>query len=92
MQKKLKKVHFLKKFWLENVERVTKPLKFFVQKISCDMCVNTPEFKENCSIRFKNSFLTFEGHFLIYPELPSNAWGTERTLGHNLSEKVHHSS
>ena len=64
MQKNLKKVHFLKKFWLENVDRVTKPLKFFVQKISFDMCVIIPEFKKNRSIRFKNSFLAFEGHFL----------------------------
>ena len=65
MQKNLKKVHFLKKFWLENVERVTKPLKFFVQKISFDMFGNILEFKENRSIRFKNSFLAFEGQFLL---------------------------
>ena len=64
MQKNLKKVHFLKKFWLENVDRVTKPIKIFVQKISFDMCVIIPEFEKNRSIRFKNSILAFEGHFL----------------------------
>ena len=64
MQKNLKKVHFLQKYWLENIERVTKPLKFFVQRISFDMCVIIPDFKKNRSIRFKNSFLAFEGHFL----------------------------
>ena len=64
MQKNLKKVHFLKKFWLENCERVTEPLKFFVQKISFDMCVIIPEFKKIRSIRFKTSFLAFEGHYL----------------------------
>ena len=78
MQKNLKKVHFLKKIWLENVDRVTKPLKFFVQKISFDMCVIIPEFKKNCSIRFKNSSLAFEGQYLLYPELPFNAQKTKK--------------
>ena len=77
MQKNLKKVHFLKKYWLENVERVTKPLKFFVQKISFDMCVIIPEFKKNRSIRFKNSFFAFEGHYLLWPETAFNARDTK---------------
>ena len=70
MQKNLKKVHFLKKFWLENVDRVTKPLEFFVQKISFDMCVFIPDFEKNCSICLKNSFLAFEGHFLKSTQEP----------------------
>ena len=80
MQKNLKKVHFLIKYWLENVERVTKPLKFFVQKISFDMCVIIPDFKKNRSICFKNSFLAFEGQILLYPELPFNALKTKNGL------------
>jgi len=88
----LKKVHFIEKFWLENVERITKPVKFFVQKISFDVLVIIHEFKKNCSIRFKNSFLAFDGHSLQYPEIPFNAQGTERTLRNDLSEKVRHSS
>ena len=77
MQKNLKKVHFLKKFWRENLEEVTQPLKFFVQKISFDMCVIIPKFKKNCSIRFKNSFLAFEAHFLLWPETAFNAQDTK---------------
>ena len=77
MQKNLEKVHFLKKYWLENVGRVTKPLKFFVQKISFDMCVIIPEFKKNRSVCFKNSFLAFDGHFLLWPETAFNAHNTK---------------
>ena len=80
MQKNLEKVHFLKKYWLENVERVTKPLKFFVQKISFDMCIIIPDFKKNRSIRFKNSSLAFEGHFLQSTQEHFNALKTKNGL------------
>ena len=80
MQKNLKNVHFLKKLWLENNERVTKPLKFFVQKISFDVYVIVPDFKKNCSIRFKNSFLAFEGHFLQCTQEHFNALKTKNEL------------
>ena len=70
MQKNLKKVHFLKKFCLENLFRVTQPLNFFVQKSWLDMHMIVHKFQKNSSIRFKNSFnqsWTFRGHFLVFP-------------------------
>ena len=56
MQKNLKKVHFLKKFCLENPYRVTQPLNFFVQKSWLVMDMIVHKFQKNSSIRFKNSF------------------------------------
>ena len=64
MQKNFKKLYFLKKFSLENPLRVTQPLKFFDQKSWLDVNIIGLEFQKNRSIRFKNSFLAFEGHFL----------------------------
>ena len=47
MQKNLKKVHFLKKFCLENLFRVTQPLNFFVQKSWLDMHMIVHKFQKN---------------------------------------------
>ena len=77
MQKNFEKVHFLNKFCPENTVGVTQPLNFFVQKSSLDVCVIMLEFQKNCSIRFKNSFLAFEGHFLLWPETAFNAHKTK---------------
>ena len=63
MQKNLKKVHFLKKYWLENLERITKPLKFFVQKISFDMYVIVPEFKKIVRFVLKTVFWPLKAIF-----------------------------
>ena len=53
MQKFLKKVHFLKKFALENLHGFTGRQIFFAQKVAFDVYVIAPEFKKNRSIRFK---------------------------------------
>ena len=44
MQKNLKKVHFLKKFCQENIQRVTQPPKFFVVKSLLDVYMIVHEF------------------------------------------------
>ena len=72
MQKNLKKVHFLKKFCLENSYRVTQPLNFFVQKSWLDMDVIVHKFQKNSSIRFKNSFCQFSNFEAKKSILPVN--------------------
>ena len=63
MQKNVKKVHFMKKYWLENAERVTKPLKFCVQKISFEMCVIIPDFKKIVRFVLKTLFWPLKAIF-----------------------------
>ena len=81
MQKNLEKVHFLKKYWLENVERVTKPLKFFVQKISFDMCVIIPEFKKIVQFVLKTVFWPLKPIFCYGQTRPSTLRTQKMNLG-----------
>ena len=56
MQIYFEKVYFLMKFCLENLYRVTQPLKFFVQKSLLNVHMIGPKFQKYSSIRFRNSF------------------------------------
>ena len=78
MPKFFRKVHFLKKIALENLHGFAGRQIFFAQKVAFNVCMVGYKFTKNCSIRLKNSFLAFKGHFLPYPELPFNAQKTKK--------------